>query len=173
MLFAFDTKAIDSVVCKTLIAVALLTVITVIHASAERRRGLKVGLVIFMICAGIYVVVFHLGRTQSEKKHILNWQELWQGSAWSVAVIATSLFKVFYSYAGLDSANNVFNNVQNPIWTLKITSTEDLVTAMVLYSLINDACYLVVPINEIKPSAELIAGLISEHSFGPNVGKKV
>ena len=86
-------------------------------------------------------------------------------------MIATSIFKVIYSYAGLSNVNIVLNDVKDSVGTLKSVSITAFWTAFLLYGLVNIAYFVVVPIDEIKSSGELIAALFFERSFGPKVGK--
>jgi amino acid transporter len=84
--------------------------------------------------------------------------------------VSTALFKVFYSYAGLQNVNNVLNEVKNPVKTLKSAATVGLLTACILYVLVNIAYFLVIPIEDIKESGELIAALFFERVFGTTIG---
>jgi amino acid transporter len=63
------------------------------------------------------------------------------------------------------------NEVRNPIRTLKSVSITALITACVMYLLVNVAYFIVVPLDEIKHSRELIAALFFERCFGPTIGK--
>jgi amino acid transporter len=81
------------------------------------------------------------------------------------------MFKVSYSYAGLSNVNNVLNEVKNPVKTLKSAATTALITSCILYLLVNIAYFLVVPIEDIKNSGELIAALFFERVFGAKVGR--
>jgi amino acid transporter len=179
-LFAFDVEATD--LARKTLAVGLLTAITIVHGcflktgiAIQNFLGwIKVGLVIFMIFAGLFVVLFRPSDSTNTRRSPFSTQQgLWEGSDWSWGVISTSLFKVFYSYAGLANVNNVLNEVKNPIRTLKSVSTSALVTACFLYVLVNIAYFIVVPLDEIRDSGELIAALFFERSFGPNFGKKI
>ncbi|EDU45962.1 high affinity methionine permease [Pyrenophora tritici-repentis Pt-1C-BFP] len=107
------------------------------------------------------------------RSHFPKGDDLWKDTEWGWGVISTTLFKVFYSYAGLSNINNVMNEVKNPIRTLKSVSVSALVTASVLYLLVNIAYFTVVPLDEIRESKELIAALFFERSFGPNLGKTI
>lgn len=179
-LFAFDIEERD-LLLKAL-AVGLLTAITIVHGCFLRTGiwiqnflgWIKVGLVIFMIFAGLFVVAVqnHDPSTLS-KSHFPVGKDIWKDSNWSWGIISTSLFKVFYSYAGLSNVNNVLNEVKNPVRTLKTVSVTALATACFLYLLVNIAYFVVVPLDEIKDSGELIAALFFERSFGPTWGKKV
>ncbi|RYP21478.1 hypothetical protein DL765_002224 [Monosporascus sp. GIB2] len=140
--YAFQVETSEA--SKKFLALALLTVITIIHgvwykAGIRIQNFLgwvKVALVVFMLFAALYVVMFRptqtagsaLLRTQSP------WDTLWEGSDWSFGTLSTSLFKVFYSYA---------------------------------------AYFAVVPIEEIKASGQLVAALFFEHTFGVNVGRRI
>jgi amino acid transporter len=63
------------------------------------------------------------------------------------------------------------NEVRNPIRTLKSVSVTALITACIMYLLVNVAYFIVVPLDEIKDSQELIAALFFERCFGPRTGK--
>jgi amino acid transporter len=168
---------------KTL-AVALLTTITIIHG-CFLRTGIfiqnvlgwtKVALIIFMVLTGLFVVLVRPETTANSTAgppHMVSWDSLWDGTIWNWGTLSTALFKVFYSYAGLENVNNVLNEVKNPIETLKSAATSALVTACVLYLLVNVAYFLVVPLDEITNSGELIAALFFEKIFGPTVGRTI
>ncbi|TGJ82923.1 hypothetical protein E0Z10_g5865 [Xylaria hypoxylon] len=181
--FAFDVEPAD--VWRKGLAVALLTVITVIHGVWYRAGiriqnflgWLKVGLVVFMVLSAFYVVIFRPSHDGPGEEPTVSfgpegWDGLWEGSDWSFGTIATSLFKVFYSYAGLTNLNNVLNEVKDPVRTLKSVSLSALVTACLLYLLANLAYFAVVPVEEIKQSGQLIAALFFERVFGQNVGRR-
>ncbi|KXH67268.1 methionine permease [Colletotrichum salicis] len=164
------------------IAVALLTLVTLIHGCFPRfgiklqnfLGWIKVALIIFMIFSGLYVVLFRPTPESAQKTTgVLGWGDLWEDTNWNWGVIATSLLKVFYSYAGLDNANYVLNEVKDPVRTLRSVTMAALTTACGLYALINVAYFLVVPIEEIKQSGELIAALFFERIFGAGVGKTI
>lgn len=178
--FVFDVEARDF--SKKALAVALLSVITIIHgvwykAGIRIQNFLgwvKVGIVLFMVFAALYVVIFRPKQDDAENKQmsLQSWEGLWEGSDWNLGTLATSLFKVFYSYAGLSNLNNVMNEVKDPVRTLKSVSLTALVTACLLYLLANLAYLAVVPIEDIKKSGQLVAALFFERTFGLNVGKR-
>ncbi|KAK1962471.1 methionine permease [Colletotrichum sublineola] len=162
------------------LAVALLTAVTLIHGCFPRfgvklqnfLGWIKVGLVVFMILSGLYVVLLRPS-TESNRttSATLSWGDMWEDTNWNWGVIATSLFKVFYSYSGLDNANYVLDEVKDPVRTLRSVTTAALMTACGLYALINVAYFLVVPIEDIKKSGELIAALFFARIFGEGIGK--
>lgn len=63
------------------------------------------------------------------------------------------------------------NEVKNPVKTLKSAASAALLTACLLYLLVNIAYFLVVPIDKISESGELIAALFFERIFGPRIGQ--
>ncbi|EFQ25782.1 methionine permease [Colletotrichum graminicola M1.001] len=164
------------------LAVALLTAVTLIHGCFPRfgvklqnfLGWIKVGLVVFMIFSGLYVVLL---RPSTESTRVtsttLSWEDMWEDTNWNWGVIATSLFKVFYSYSGLDNANYVLNEVKDPVRTLRSVTMAALTTSCGLYALINVAYFLVVPVEDIKNSGELIAALFFSRIFGEAIGKTV
>jgi amino acid transporter len=115
-LYAFDVEATDF--RRKSLAVGLLTAITIIH-SCFMKAGIriqnflgwiKIGLVVFMVFSGLYVVVFRIQGSDEVRSHFPTGSDIWTGSDWSWGIISTSLFKVFYSFAGLSNVNNVSIN---------------------------------------------------------------
>lgn len=103
----------------------------------------------------------------------MSWDHLWDDSVWNWGVISTGLFKVFYSYAGLDNISNVLNEVKDPVRTLRSVTLTALFTSSAMYALINIAYFIVIPIEEIKGSGELIAALFFRRVFGEQVGRTI
>lgn len=178
-LYAFDIEATDFL--RKSLAVGLLTAITIVHG-CFRKTGIaiqnflgwvKIGLVVFMVFSGLFVVVFKPQGLDGRRSHFPAGKDIWKDTEWSWGTISTSLFKVFYSYAGLNNVSNVLNEVRNPVRTLKSVSIIALITACVLYSLVNIAYFIVIPLDEIKESKELIAALFFEKVFGDTVGKVI
>ena len=178
VLFALDREP-TSFELKAL-AAGLLAVIILIHGCFLKTGifiqnvlgWVKIALVVFMIFTSLFAVFFRPEEGTSRLQQAnLNWDYLWEGSVWNWGIISTALFKVFYSYAGFHNVNNVLNEVKNPVKTLKSAASIALITACVLYVLINIAYFLVVPIDDIKNSGELIAALFFERVFGARVGR--
>jgi amino acid transporter len=164
---------------KTL-ATGLLVGITIMHG-CFLRTGIfvqnvlgwfKVALVIFMVFTGLFVVLLR-PQTEETLSTFGAWDKLWEGTNWNWGLISKALFQVFYSYAGLENLNNVMNEVKNPVKTLKSVAPAGLISACVLYVLVNTAYFLVVPLDEIKQSGEMIAGLFFERVFGQAVGRTI
>lgn len=178
-LYAFNIEATDFL--RKIMAVGLLTAITIVHG-CFRKTGIaiqnflgwiKVGLVVFMVFSGLFVVIFKPKGLDGRRSHIPTGSDVWKDTEWSWGTIATSLFKVLYSYSGLNNVSNVLNEVRNPVRTLKSVSITALITACILYSLVNVAYFVIIPLDEIKESKELIAALFFEKLFGPTVGKVI
>ena len=180
VLFALGWEERGGALLKKGVAVALLSGITVLHvvfprAGVRLQDGMgwaKIALVVFMILSGLYAILL---RPQSfpGARDQLAWGNLWEGSVWNWGIVSTSLFKVFYSYAGLDNVNNVLNEVRDPVRTVRSVTLTALATACGMYFLVNVAYLLVVPVDEIRGSGELIAALFFERVFGVSVGRRV
>lgn len=177
-LYAFGIEATD--ILRKSLAIGLLTAVTIVHGCfmktgvrIQKFLGwIKIGLVIFMIGSGLFVILFQ-SHGRENTGHFLLGSDLWKDTAWSWGTMSTSLFKIFYSFAGLNNVNNVMNEVKNPVRTLKSVSMTALVTVCVLCLLMNVAYFIVVPLDEVKASGELIAALFFERCFGPSIGKTV
>ncbi|KAK5655622.1 hypothetical protein OQA88_5553 [Cercophora sp. LCS_1] len=180
VLFALGRTPAEHQLEVRVLAVGLMTAVTIIHGCFLKTGifiqnvlgWVKIGLVIFMIGASATVVATgYRPVPDGNKPHFpTTWAGLWEGSVWNWGIVSTALFKVFYSYAGLQNVNNVMNEVRDPVRTLKSAATTALITACLLYFLINVAYFLVVPLDEIKESGELIAALFFQKTFGPRFG---
>ncbi|KAL2199434.1 amino acid/polyamine transporter I [Corynascus similis CBS 632.67] len=193
LLFALGIPPADNPVRLRLLAVALMTAVTALH-TFHMRTGIlvqnvlgwvKIGLVLLMtISAGAVVVTGYtpsepaqnqtgdsIGARLETRAFPTTWDGVWEGSVWNWGIISAAFFKVFYSYAGLNSVNTVMNEVRDPVRTLRTAAPAALVTACVLYLLTNVAYFLVVPLDAIKDGGELIAALFFERVFGPSLGR--
>ncbi|KAK4184326.1 amino acid permease-domain-containing protein [Podospora australis] len=180
VLFALGKTPAENPVEVRILAVGLMTLITIIHGCFLRTGifiqnvlgWVKIGLVVFMTLASGTVVLAGYRPTQDVRENIFptTWDGIWEGSVWNWGIISTALFKVFYSYSGLQNVNNVLNEVQDPVRTLKSASTTALITSCLLYVLVNVAYFLIVPLEDIKGSGEMIAALFFQRIFGPTVG---
>lgn len=164
------------------LALGLLTAITVVHGCflktgiwIQNALGwLKVGLVLFMGLTGLYAVLFHVRAADHPTAlENISWEGLWKDSNWGWGTLSTAVFKVSYSYAGLQNLNNVLNEVKNPVRTLKTVAPASLLTACLLYLLVNVAYFSVVPLDEVKESGQLIAALFFERVFGESFGRTI
>jgi amino acid transporter len=181
VLYAFGYEVTEF--SQKILALGLLTAITVVHGCSLKTGiqiqnflgWIKVGLILFMALTGIYVVLFR-ANTGGDVKNLssqLSWDGLWQDSNWGWGTLSTAIFKVSYSYAGLGNVNNVLNEVKDPVRTLKTVTLASLLTACLLYLLVNFAYFIVVPLDKVKESGELIAALFFEHVFGKDFGRIV
>lgn len=165
------------------LALGLLTAITIVHGCflqtgirIQNFLGwIKVGLVLFMALTGLYVVLSRVNTAGDVKTRSsqLSWDGLWEDSNWGWGTLSTAIFKVSYSYAGLGNVNNVLNEIKDPVRTLKSVTVISLITACLLYLLVNFAYFVVVPLDQVKSSGELIAALFFEQVFGKDFGRIV
>lgn len=181
ILFAIGHERASDAVQKY-VAVGMLTLVTAIHTVTPKfgirlqnlLGWIKIGIIIFMILCGLYVVVVR-PRTSApvDRQLQLTWDQLWQGSNWNWGVLCTALFKVFYSYSGLENIGIVLNEVKDPVRTLRSVTMTALLTACIMYFLVNVAYFLVVPLEELKGSGELIAALFFQRVFGARFGGRI
>ncbi|KAF3940819.1 hypothetical protein ABW19_dt0203221 [Dactylella cylindrospora] len=96
-----------------------------------------------------------------------------EGSIWGWGSMSTALLKITYAYTGYASANDVMNEIKNPVRTLKTAASAALATVCLMYFFVNLAYFSVVEGEDIKNSGELIAGLFFERVFGYSIGRRV
>jgi len=181
MLYALDVPVTD--LSQRLCAAGLVLVVTVIHARflkggimIQNALGwIKIVVVTFMVFAGISVVAFKPAKILQDVHHHkqpFSWDHIWQCSEWNFGTLATSFFKVSYAYSGYDNVNNVLDEVKNPIRTLKTAAPVAMLTIFFFYILLNIAYFVVVPLDDIKSSGELIGALFFERVLGEGLGNR-
>lgn len=174
------------------LAVGILTIITIIHGGLLRTGifiqntlgWVKIFLIGAMSLTGIWVLILELfggavnaspGPTTTAAATTIaarvSWDSIWEGSNWTWSLLSTSVFKVLYSYAGLSNINNVLSEVQDPVRTIKTVCPAALVTTACLYLSANLSYLLVIPLDEIKNSGELVGALLFERLFGNHIGR--
>lgn len=162
------------------LAVGLLTAITIIHGCFLKTgiwiqnalAWVKIGLMAFMAILGV-VALFLPSTSSRGNAETLSLAGLFEGSNWDLVALSTAIFKVSYSFAGYDNVNNVLNEVKDPVRTLKTMAPTALLTVAIFYLMINVAYFIVVPLEDIKNSGELIAALFFEGIFGASVGSAI
>ncbi|RAK99606.1 putative methionine permease [Aspergillus ibericus CBS 121593] len=161
------------------LAVGLMTAVTIVHGCFLRTGiwiqnalgWVKIFLIGVISLTGIWVILVRpYGHDLAPTTNVFSWDTMWEDSNWSWNLLSTSLLKVFYSYAGLNNVNNVLGEVHNPVRTVLTVCPAALLTAGALYFLANISYFLVVPLEDIKNSGELVAGLLFERLFG-SVGR--
>lgn len=171
MLVALDREVTPS--AQRALAVGLLTAITIIHGCflktgicMQNALGwIKIGLMAFMAVLGVAALFLphpsaHAGATT------LSPARLFEGSHWNPMALSTAFSNVFYSFAGYDNVNNVLNEVKNPVRTLKTMAATALLSVALFYLTLNIAYFLVVSLEEIENSGELVAALFFQKIFG-------
>ena len=162
------------------LAVGLLTAITIVHGCFLKTgiwiqnalAWVKIGLMASMALLG--VVTLFLPRSSSSKNAgQLSLARLFEDSNWDIVALSTAILKVSYSFAGYDNVNNVLNEVKDPVRTLKTMAPAALLTVAVFYMMLNIAYFIVVPLEDIRNSGELIAALFFERIFGEGMGSIV
>lgn len=181
MLFALNIPVTN--LSQRLCAAGLIVTVTIIHARFLRGGimiqnalgWIKIVVVAFMAFAGISVVIFKPLRVLQHMHHHQNpfsWDHIWSCSEWNFGTLATSFFKVSYAYSGYDNVNNVLDEVKDPIRTLKSAAPVAMITIFFFYILLNIAYFVVVPLDEIKSSGELVGALFFERVLGEGLGSK-
>lgn len=166
-----------------LLAVGMLTVITVIHGCFLKTGILiqnalgwvKIMVMSLMVFAGLATLIFRTASPSNSAPtvNLLSWDEIWKDSNWRWGVVSTAIFKVSYSYAGYANVNNVMNEVKDPVRTLKTVGPAALLTICTFYLLLNLAYFMVMPLDEIRESGQLIAALFFQKIFGDAVGRTI
>ena len=159
-----------------ILAIGLLTAITLCHGCFPRvgvfvqnvLGWVKIALIAAISLTGLWVILW---RPASPPQDPVAWNSLWEGSNWSWNLMSTSLFKVIYSYAGLNNVNNVLAEVHRPVKTLRVICPAALITAAALYLVANASYFLVIPLEDIKQGGELVGALLFDRLFGPHVGR--
>ncbi|KAL4893709.1 amino acid/polyamine transporter I [Aspergillus ambiguus] len=95
---------------------------------------------------------------------------VWEGSSWEWETVSLALFKVQYAYAGIENANNVLDEVVNPVRMLKCVMPLAILSVCLLYTLLNMAFFLVMPLQEIQDSGEMAAAAFFDRLFGVQAG---
>jgi amino acid transporter len=182
MLFALSIEPSD--LAQRLTAAGLIIVVTIIHGrflkggiAIQNALGwIKILVIAFMAFAGLSVLVLKPTDVLENMHHRQNpfsWKNIWEGSEWNFGTIATSFFKVSYAYSGYDNVNNVLDEVKDPVRTLKRVAPLAMITIFIFYLLLNIAYFVVVPLEEIKASGELIAALFFSKIFGQAFGSHI
>ncbi|KAJ5589139.1 amino acid transporter [Penicillium hordei] len=94
----------------------------------------------------------------------------WEGSNWGFEVLSLALFKVHYAYAGVENANNVLNEIRDPVRMLKRVIPLAILSVCFLYILVNIAFFMVLPLDDLKHSGEMAAALFFRTLFGNRLG---
>ena len=131
-------------------------------------------LMLVLVQAILGIVALFLPKKPHEEAFTsLSFDRPFQGSHWNPVALSTAIFQASYSFAGYDNVNNVLNEVKNPIRTLKTMGPTALLTVAIFYLMLNIAYFIVVPLDQIEESGELIAALFFQKIFGAGFASKV
>lgn len=134
---------------------------------------LKIGMMVLLMGIAIFAVAGgRVDNTDMVSRHSAE-KDIWQGSDWRWHSISRGLLRVYYAYAGVDNANMVLNEVRDPIGMLRTIVPLALVSIFGVYLLANLAFFLVVPIDVIKESGELVAHEFFTRLFGSGHGARI
>lgn len=162
------------------LAVALLTVITIMHGCflkpgirvQDLLAWVKLGLMAFMAVVGFVALFLPRESAFQQKENMGFWSQLMHGSVWSWGPVSSAILQVSSSFAGADTLTNVLNEVKNPVRTLKISAPLALLTVTFFYLMMNIAFFMIVPLKEFEKGGELVAALFFEKVFGTSIGGK-
>ena len=173
---ALSCMALSSYVCRifpainpTLLAIAVLTVITLVHGLSRTVSGrfqdvftaIKVVVIVGFIIAGFLVS----GDLQSFGPSIKEFN----ASTVFNASFGVSLIWVYYAYSGWNAAIYITGDLDNPQKNLPKALLLSTLTVTVLYLLLNLVFLLTTPASELTGEVEV--GLISaRHIFGTGLG---
>ena len=173
---ALSCMALSSYVCRifpainpTLLAIAVLTVITLVHGLSRTVSGrfqdvftaIKVVVIVGFIISGFLVS----GDLQSFGPSIKEFN----ASTVFNASFGVSLIWVYYAYSGWNAAIYITGDLDNPQKNLPKALLLSTLTVTVLYLLLNLVFLLTTPASELTGEVEV--GLISaRHIFGTGLG---
>lgn len=129
----------------------------------------KLLVLVFVAVTGLVVLG---GGTRVKDPHA-NFRNAFQGTSSSGNAWATALVKIVFSFTGWNNANNVLNEIENPVRTLRLWSPITLAVVSVLYVLAAVSYFAAVPIAQIKSSSTLAAALFFKAVFGESAGARV
>jgi amino acid transporter len=172
-LFTFGVEEASEAV-QRISAAGLVIAVTVIHSRwleggimLQNVLGwIKVAVITFIGLAGLSVLVIRPPSLDHWETQSFTLTHLFAGSNWNFSSLAISFFKVSFAYSGYDNINNVLGEVANPVRTLKSAAPAAMLSIFIFYLVLNIAYFVVVPIDQVQQSGELIAALFFERLFG-------
>ena len=117
---------------------------------------------IFVAITGLVV----LGGHTSVQNPTVNFRDAFEGTTSSAYGITNGLVKIIFSYAGYENAFNVFNEVKNPVRSIRNSGGLALFLVAILYMLANIAYFAAVPKADLKAAKQIAASLFFERVFG-------
>ncbi|KAK3367078.1 amino acid transporter-like protein [Lasiosphaeria ovina] len=156
----------------------------------------KMLILVFVVIAGVVGGLMGVGSDLSEGERVLlaprrldvvfsgvsssssstaqrNFSDVWAGSSTQPYDYATALLKVIYCFRGYSTANQVLDDVRDPVRTLKIAAPVALSIVSLAYLAITVAFFLVVDKNDFKSAGIVVAGVFFRNVFGPGAPSHV
>lgn len=160
----------QSVWMEKLLAVALLVVLTVVHATNRRNSGgvqlvftiLKVGIIILFCIAAISLV---------DTPQPVNFLPVaGDGTLLTSSAFAVSLIYVSFAYTGWNAATYLSSELENPQGTLPWILVSGTLTVMLLYIALNFAFLYTAPMDAMVGEVE-VGYIAAEAAFGDVGGR--
>ncbi|KAF2770771.1 high affinity methionine permease [Teratosphaeria nubilosa] len=155
------------------IAIAVITVICIVHTIAPNAAVRFMNLLVFIkIIVLVFVAIAGwavLGGAVSKERipdPRASFRNSFAGTTGSGYEWSIALFKVLDSYVGWSNAAYVMNEIKNPVRTLKIAGPLGLGTCGVLYMLANVAYFAAASPEEVAASKTTVAALFMRKVFG-------
>lgn len=163
-----------------LLAVALITAVTIIHGCflklgiwiQDLLAWVKLGLMAFMAVFGFVALFLPREPASRQGEDMATWSGIMHGSIWRLGALSAAILQVSSSFAGADYLTYVLNEVKNPVKTLKRSAPLALLTVTLFYLMMNVAFFVVVPLTEFQKGGELVAAMFFKRVFGANIGAK-
>ncbi|KAI5285758.1 hypothetical protein KEM55_000524 [Ascosphaera atra] len=125
--------------------------------------ALKVSILTFVVLTGWVVMGGGVSRVKHPNE---SFKHAFHGSATSVSVYSTALFKAIGSLSGWANATWVLNEIQDPVKTLKRAGPIALSTCGVLYMFANLSYFAALTPHEVANSGTNLAANFAEKVFG-------
>ncbi|KAH8822955.1 high-affinity methionine permease [Flagelloscypha sp. PMI_526] len=129
----------------------------------------KVAILVFIVVTG-WVVLGGGTRVKDSHSHFKNG---FAGTNNNGNAIAGAIINIIFSYTGWNNANNVANEIVNPVRTIKTAGPTALGIVFFLYFFANIAYVAAVPVSEAQKSGQLLAAKFFTAVFGSYAGTRV
>ncbi|KIY61698.1 high-affinity methionine permease [Cylindrobasidium torrendii FP15055 ss-10] len=129
----------------------------------------KVIILIFVVVTGWVVLGGHT-RVENPRSHF---KDGFAGTTNDGNALAGAMINVIFAYAGWNNANNVANEMANPVKTVKTAGPFALGIVFFLYLFANIAYIAAIPVEVARESKQLLAAKFFSAVFGDYAGSRV